>query len=774
MRWCLVVCGSLAACQHNDGSGDRCSPACRDGLVCRHDACVPKPAACDAGTACPGDQYCDPTAGECLPWGVGPGGTRDPSCAGTAAPGVSFPGLQCQWLGPPAGDAFPDHANVMATPMVAILDDPTTPSIVFTSYSNTDDHGSGVCNGADPRYFGVIRVIDGRTCQQRATLAAPSVGGAPTVIGGASLAIADLGGDDATPEIVAATSRGGLVAFTHRSTGWEVLWQTPTIVADRQCDWAGPAIHDLDDDGLPEVIFWGAVYDGRTGAVIDESLASQSNSTGAGYVPVIADVDGDGVPELVTGSGLYSWDRSHRKWGARRALSGTTGLIAVGDFGTFPAIGQDDRAHLDGIAEIAVVFVGGVHVYNIAGREVFTAYFRDARPPFPEGGPPTIADFDGDGRAEIGAAGNRSYHVFDPDCLQAVTGASPDPATCASRSTDGVLWTSPTQNLPAQLGGSSAFDFDGDGRPEIVYGDPCFTRIYDGATGTVLASRPRTSCAMYENPVIADSDGDASAEVITVSNNACTTACPPVDPVFDGAACVDDADCPSATRCGREHHGDAIGRCRCTQDADCGNGYTCRDPIAGPSPGGKVCRASHAAGASIGIQVLTDGADRWINARPIWNQHAYSVTHIGPDGRVPRTSQWLRNWTQPGLNNFRANMPGDPAAPRAEPDLTVKQAKIRCDTIGPTVSAEVCNRGNRVVAAGLPVAVYAATTPSQLRCQAETAEPMPPGACTTVSCIWQGPDGDGAIAADDRGNGKGIVRECREDNNVLSIHVSCP
>jgi hypothetical protein len=34
--------------------------------------------------------------------------------------------------------------------------------------------------------------------------------------------------------------------------------------------------------------------------------------------------------------------------------------------------------------------------------------------------------------------------------------------------------------------------------------------------------------------------------------------------------------------------------------------------------------------------------------------------------------------------------------------------------------------------------------------------------------------GDGAVLVDDRGTGRGIARECREDNNGLSIKVSCP
>jgi hypothetical protein len=210
------------------------------------------------------------------------------------------------------------------------------------------------------------------------------------------------------------------------------------------------------------------------------------------------------------------------------------------------------------------------------------------------------------------------------------------------------------------------------------------------------------------------------------------------------------------------------------QDSDCGDGFACRDPVAGASAIGKVCRAAHAATAAAGVQVLADTVDRWIAARPIWNQHAYSVTNVDAAGKVPATSQWQRNWAQPGLDNFRANMPADPAAARAEPDLTVKQATVVCDAAGPVITAEVCNRGNQPVAAGVPVTVYLATTPSKLRCQTQTAEQLASGVCAMVSCHWLGPGGDGVIVADDRGGGSGIVRECREDNNVVAVHVACP
>ena len=59
--------------------------------------------------------------------------------------------------------------------------------------------------------------------------------------------------------------------------------------------------------------------------------------------------------------------------------------------------------------------------------------------------------------------------------------------------------------------GSSIFDFEFDGQAEAVYGDECFTRVYEGKTGEVLYSSYRTSCTWYENPIVADVDNDRIA-----------------------------------------------------------------------------------------------------------------------------------------------------------------------------------------------------------------------------------------------------------------------
>jgi hypothetical protein len=575
------------------------------------------------------------------------------------------------------------------------------------------------------------------------------------------------------PEIIAARMDGGLVAFTLGAQDWEVMWQTTSQFADLLCDWAGPSVHDLDNDGRPEVIFYGAVYDGATGATIDETIAAGVGAIGTGYIPVVADVDGNGAPDLIAGSQLYTWEPVMRRWIATQALPGSAnGHTAVADFGTFPQdAAQDARATLDGVAEIAVITAGVAKVFNVFGREVFTANLVAlGGAAIGKGGPPTIADFDGDGRVEFASAASSAYHVFDLDCR-----GTPDAASCASLRTDGIAWVQQSQDFSSNTTGSSVFDFDGDDRAEVVYGDECFTRVYDGLTGRVLYSRFRTSCTWYENPLVVDTDADFNAEIVTTNNQNCDTVCPAVDPIFDGVQCLDDSDCPQATRCGRELPGDPLGRCRCALDADCGgDGFVCLDPIAGASAAGKVCRASHPATELTGIRVLADGVDRWVNTRSIWNQHAYSVTNIEESGRVPKTSDWLRNWTQPGLNNYRQNAPGAETIPGAIADLTVKLAKVTCDAAAPTVTAQVCNRGTEPVGIGLPVAVYASGPPLELRCTTTTTQRLHPGNCTDVSCEWMGPAGDGIVIVDDRGNQTGTSLECREDNNSFPITVSCP
>lgn len=776
--------GSTSDSNHADSGGnvdtiapDTCAVVCNgiccaSGEICHNNFCIPAGSdTCQDNDDCGDDEYC--FDGQCIPYGHGPNAKIDPQCLRVIPAGVFAPSLQCEWKAPPAGDTYPNHRNVLGTPTVITVDrvsEPIKTRIIFVSYDRED--GGSESNRCDNGAFGVIRVISGSDCEQVQTLDTYKVRASTP------LAVADIDGDS-YPDIVALACGGGLVAYSFNNTtkAFEPLWRSnPSTLFGSTGLWSGPSIHDLDNDSKPEILVGGYVFD-AAGQLLDAGHGLLSYASGT--FPVVADVDKDGIVELVTGDFIFEWEANTTSWQIQATTGQPRGHVAIADFGTFGSDPtKDDRSTLDGIAEVAVGTSGYLRILTLEGRVV---YGPVALPGGGTGGPPTIGDFDKDGRAEVALAGRGSYTVFDMDCT-----GTPNATTCPTQTTTGILWTRPSQDHSSSSTGSSVFDFEGDGKAEAIYADECFTRVYDGSTGEVVYSQYHTSCTWYENPIVADVDGDYKSELVVPSNTNCTRfdycrsrlpALPsdsslPMDDLFAGLRCKTNADCLS-NNCNN-------GFCRCTADADCGSAtdsFRCGPMISGTPGTGNVCR-SVMLGPVQGIRVYRDMQDRWVDSRPIWNQHAYSVTNIGDFGEVPKTSSWLNNWEQQGLNNFRQNVQGV-LDPSAVPDLTSNMTQgISCGASAMTVNAQVCNRGTKKVAPGVPVAVYLGTTSSApLGCTTATLTTLDPGDCEKVSCdITPLPTSaiDLRIVADDDGTGKGANVECYDENNWSIIEgVSC-
>jgi hypothetical protein len=491
---------------------------------CREGACLPDLGTCATDDDCWSDSWCE--AGVCVPYGVPPGHVNDTDCSRPIDIDAIAPDVQCRWTGPPDGDAAPNHVHVMSTPVVVDFDfdgDPATlaPSIVFTTFPTAGSYSNP----------GVLRIIDGTTCAQQASFPAPE----DATMSPASVALGDLDADGRA-EIVAAAHGGGLLAFRYdaATATFARWWRSGTCDASggRTPDttggadqWSGPSIHDLDDDGVPEIVYGATVY------AADGCIRSSTYGYPAyhkGIVPVVADVDEDGGMELVLGNALYAWDPTVGDLVPETYfVPGTlaAGQVAVADFGSFPlaSFGGADRA------EVAVISTGYGRVQTLEGTVVFGPV---ALPGGGSGGLPTIADFDGDGRREFASAGGANYVVFDLDCVEG--GGT---GTCASARTDGILWTQPSKDLSSNVTGSSVFDFDANGSAEAVYADECFLRIYEGSDGRVVFSAARSSGTTYENPVIVDVDGDFHAEIVSAVNDyAGTNGCPATDPLLPATA----------------------------------------------------------------------------------------------------------------------------------------------------------------------------------------------------------------------------------------------
>lgn len=706
--------------------------------------------------------------------------------------GLFQPALQCEWTGPPSGDPYPNHIQVLSTPIVADLNldsnaNTIHPYIIFNSYDGLDgDSGVATNNG------GVVRIIDGRNCQQLYYIGPNPTG--HNTNGCNPPAVADLDGDGVMEIVVhwydGATEIWGYDAlndqfvqryFSHIANGTRY---TPGATG-----WGGPSIHDINDDGSPEILSGGIIYS-SVGLVIDSSLGlSAVYGSGTGF-PVVGDIDRDSIIELPTGRYIYEYSSSTSRWNRTNTcyrVSTTLadpGFTAVADFGTYPsAAGSDNRRVLDGIAEVVVVRSGyaWIESYNCS-RFVFG---RIALPQSTGGGPPTVGDFDGDQLPEFAAAGSDSYTIFDPDCQ----GTSPDSAFCASGRTDGILWTKPSQDHSSNITGSSIFDFEGDGEAEAVYADECFVRVYEGKTGNVIYSQWRSSCTWNENPIVVDADNDYNAELVVPSNKNCSTS-PSymgstsydtvtrssktvyLDPLFRGLRCETSADCPSNS-CDN-------GYCRCTDDTQCGGtGFLCASPPTGTPGTGNTCR-SYWGGSVNGVRVYRDILDRWVDTRTIWNQHAYSVTNIEENGTVPRTSLWQMNWLT--YNNFRQNAQGD-VNPSSINDLTSgRDLLVSCDeNNNMTIEVNLCNRGTADAPPNVSVAFYNGDTDDcNIICISTNTMELSPGDCETVSCLWPNAPvvpTDVYVIADDDGTCSehtGEQGECIEENNMSVIReVSC-
>lgn len=688
--------GAAGAGAGPGGPGDACraDDDCSLGLRCAYGSCVPS-VACDTADDCSNDSYCD-ADGYCVPWGLPKNVVANAECQRDPVLGPFDVELQCSFTTPPE-TALPSSNQVMTTPSVADLDldlDPKTvaPSIVFATYATQTWPALLVGN---------LRIIDGRTCNHQQTL----VDAADQVVSTAQPALADLDGDGRLEIVMPrAPSYGGLIAFSQDKQGiYHQQWLSAvcdgqggrTLDALNQGGqyMAGVSIHDLDDDGVPEILFGATVYDAK-GCRLDGAYGNVDYFSG--HIPVAADLDSDGTVELATGDLLLEWSGAKFQPKASFAGSHARGFTAVADFGDF---GEGPN-----VADIVVITNGTARIENVKGDVVFGPI---AAPGLNRGGPPTIADFDGDGAPEFAAAGASAYIVFDPECDVAQL-----PADCQAR---GIRWSKASQDITSNVTGSSVFDFEGDGAAEAVYADECFLRVYDGDTGNVKWSTARASGTAFEYPIVADVDADFHSELV-VGSDEWPSGCSGVDPLFPSASFA----------------------------------------------------MSH------GIFVYASANDDWAGSRQLWNQHAYSVTNVGDDGRVPATSDWAANWKEPGLNNFRQNVQGG-VPPLAAVDLTVScQVSEACTDAGVAIDCQVCNRGAQGVDAGLDVSFETAQLAKPF-CSELTQAPLLPGACTAISCNWADPPRSKPTDVHVFVDTLGSASECFEQNNeALLPGFSCP
>lgn len=644
---CLPICASTLHC----GPTRTC---CATADLCISDACTTPGATCQEELDCPADAFCDPTLGRCLPRGA----TR---CEFHPPPGIFTPEQQWAWTG---STVAPTSIHVMMAPVVGDVTGDGVPEVVFHTYTAASSYGGA----------GVLRIVRGDTGVEVMSVTDPVI----CPMFGAALGDLDA---DGIPEIISAEGpcTAGRIIAVHADGA--IVWRATNVDGTpftSNVGFGAPEVADLEGDGMAEVIVGGAVleHDGVVRWAIRPSAASGCCMP-TPYSPLSAayDVNGDGRLEVVAGNAVWNADGTVLWENAALA----DGYVAVADFFD------------DGMPDVVVVHEGAVSIRR--GNDGTVVWGPETLPGGGRGGPPTVADFDGDLLPEIGIAGATRYVVFDPDSVTP------------------VLWQSATQDASSNVTGSSVFDFDGDGRAEVVYNDECFMRVYAGADGTVLAQVEQNSHTLIEYPLIVDVDADGNAEIVFAGNsavNACGRAAPP---------------------------------------------YT---------------------GLQAGIRVFRDAADNWVGTRPVWNEHTYHVTNVYQDLRIPAAEvpNWTRfnsfrqnsqSFDAPDLQSSELTFDATSC-----PSTLVLRARIHnrgAVTVGAGLA--VTFYLGTPAAPGRAVATVRTTASIPPGGSEVVSAPYTPLAAELGLAV------PFFVDADDVGDGTGENNECLEDNNVAEGTYDC-
>ncbi len=463
--------------------------------------------------------------------GLGGSGGTDDDCLYIPDFGDFVPVQACAWDGP-VNEPYPNLNDGVMTPVVinltddnddGLVDTDDIPDIAFVTYGYQGGCGAPHCGCCDSS--GVVRVLSG-ACEPDGTMVEHFTIGANEIAaaGGPSgfwfdnsghIAVGDVDADGVI-EIVGTGNRdlGTISVEVDGAAPTPVLsvdWYQPSYPSNSD-NWGGctPAIADLDADGMPEVIQGRAVLNGEDGTLAWLGTGALGTNGFLGPVNAVGDVDLDGYLNVMAGNTLYDHDGTVL-WTYAPIMD--IGSCSYASCDGFTATGNFD-SDLEG--EIVVVRGGWAHVLNHDGTPLNQGGDDVVIeiPQLPgghnEGGPPTVADFDGDGQVEIGIAGADYYVVADLECL-----ASPLPAYCSDL---GIRWKVRNNDDTSRVTGSSVFDFDGDGSAEVVYNDQEYCRIMDGTTGEVLIEVENISHTRLEMPIVADVDNDGNAEIVFVEN----------------------------------------------------------------------------------------------------------------------------------------------------------------------------------------------------------------------------------------------------------------
>lgn len=281
--------------------------------------------------------------------------------------------------------------------------------------------------------------------------------------------------------------------------------------------WVNLPVADLDGDGVPDVIAAAALTNVDGGPVKGWPARSHPVGITSGFAPCIGDANGDGKLEVfhLMADEKENWPKVVGFDAAGNELPGWKHEVHNTTYVSFAPVMGDVSG--DGRMEV-IANTGDLYVWTADGQPAPGTHADGAvtgilKQDISNGlSSPTLADLDGDGKAEI--------IVFDPRArkLRAWHGDGRGLGPAA----DGVIATLPGRDdtsgrlSPFDLSacGVSVADLGGDGVMDLFVGTYWVKWDRKAGTSTVTEMVPGNPPMGGTQPTICDLDGDGKAEVV--------------------------------------------------------------------------------------------------------------------------------------------------------------------------------------------------------------------------------------------------------------------